>query len=114
MKPRDILFRACGLAAMMLHAAMPPAQAQAPKLTTEDVVRLLRIAVMTNWVTAECETRYAGELAPMLLTTTESLLRTADADDVARFRDETQKNVQSFPTKDEACRSATDYLKSVQ
>ncbi|AZO76867.1 MULTISPECIES: hypothetical protein [unclassified Bosea (in: a-proteobacteria)] len=114
MKPHGLTLRAYGLAAMMLCAAMPPAQAQAPKLTTEDVVRLLRIAVMAEWVSGQCGERYAAELSPMLLLTTGSMLRTADAGDVERFRAAMQQNAQTFATKDAACRSATDYLKSVQ
>lgn len=114
MKRRGTILRACSLAAAVLCSALSPAWAQALKLTKDDVVRLLRIAVMTDWVTTECEKRYAGELAPMLLLTTESMLRSADAGDVTRFREAVRQNVAGFPTKDAACRSATDYLKSVQ
>ncbi|MCV9939870.1 hypothetical protein OIU35_26255 [Boseaceae bacterium BT-24-1] len=114
MKLRGIALRACGLAAMMLCAAMLPAQAQAPKLTKDDVARMLQIAVMAEWVSAQCEKQYVAELSPMLLLTTDSMLRTADAGDVERIRAAVQQRVQTFNTKDEACRSATDHLKSVQ
>jgi hypothetical protein len=99
---------------MMLHAAASQAQAQASKLTKDDVARLLQIAVMAEWVSAQCEKQYVAELSPMLLLTTDSMLRTADAGDVERIRAAVQRNAQTFNTKNEACRSATDHLKSVQ
>lgn len=99
---------------MALAAGASSASAQAPKLIKEDVVRLLRIAAMAEWVTAECDRRHIAELSGMLLMTSSATLRAADAADVARFRTAVRQNAERFATKDEACRSATDYLKSVQ
>ena len=105
--------RAATTAAALL-LALSLAQAGAQPVTKDDVARLLRIAAMAEWVTAECGDRYAGQLDGMLLMTARSTLRVADASDVQRFRDAAREQAFTFKSRRDACRSATKYLKSVQ
>jgi hypothetical protein len=100
--------------ALALLASLLPSPATAQAMTKEDVARILRIAAMTEWVTRECDRRHVAELEGMLLMTSRSALRVADAADVERFRAAVRQQVRRFKSKDEACSSATAYLKSVQ
>lgn len=98
--------------ALLLASPLSPAGAQ--QMTRDEVARLLRIAAMTEWVTQECGDRYARQLNAMLLVTTRSTLPAADAGDVETSRAAVRQHVYTFKSRRDACRSATEYLKSVQ
>lgn len=100
--------------ALTLLLGLPLPHASAQPVTKDDVARLLRIAAMTEWVTKECGERYVGQLKAMLLLTTQSTLRAADAGDVEKFRTAVREHAFTFKSRRDACRSATEYLKSVQ
>ena len=102
------------VAAALLGLGAGSSAALAQSFTKKDVATLLRIATITEWVQAECETRHVEQLEGMLLLTARSVLRTADAEDVERFRASVRKHVGGFSGKAQACDSATGYLKSVQ
>ncbi|CAM5766913.1 hypothetical protein [Bosea minatitlanensis] len=100
--------------ALTLLPGLPLPHAGAQPATKDDVARLLRIAAMTEWVTQECGERYVGQLKAMLLLTAQGTLRAADADDVEKFRTAVREHAFTFKSRRDACRSATEYLKSVQ
>lgn len=98
------------LAALPLSASLACAQS----ITKKDVALLLRMATITEWVTANCGEGFIAELDGMLLLTMPSVIRNVDAGDRDRFRADVKKHVASFSSREATCRSATDYLKSRQ
>lgn len=100
--------------ALVLLLDLPLPQAAAQSTTKDDIAGLLRIAAMTEWVTSECGEHYVGQLKPELMLTMRSTLRSADTGDVGKFRAAMREHAFTFKSRRDACRSATEYLKSVQ
>jgi hypothetical protein len=100
--------------ALTLLLGFPLPGASAQHVTKDDAARLLRIAATTEWVTKECGEHYVGQLKAMLLATARSTLKVADAGDVETSRKAVREHAFTFKSRRDACRNATEYLKSVQ
>ncbi|WP_020181254.1 hypothetical protein [Methylopila sp. M107] len=96
------------IAMLVLMAATSPNGAAA---TEESAERLVGIALVTEWVAANCP---AKKLSPMLLATTPSVLKQLEPDKLALGRKRVADRAARFPSKAAACRRWTADLEEIQ